>query len=143
MKNLKPSHFSRSDTVLTATFLSVHMPLSARVSRSDSEPCSRVGESQGRTERGDASPVNPACCQEDAVREELLPRPPQSCRYRSPRGGGGMAQPCWPAARQSARRYAGFSRHIFAPLYRSIFWEEKILKTRDLKFSSWQPCGSQ
>lgn len=67
-------------------------------------------------------------CQEDAIREELLPRPPQSCATKA-HGKKPVkkktAQPCWPAARQSARWYAGFSQHIFAPLYRSIFWEEK------------------
>lgn len=50
-------------------------------------------------------------------------------RYQSPTcKKKKRAQPCWPAARQSARWYAGFSQHIFAPLYRSIFWEEKCLR---------------
>lgn len=147
-EEFKISHFSRTDTVLTATFLSVHMPLSARVSRRVIQSRIHVLECRRVKPRGDASPVNPARCQEDAVRDELLPRPPQSCATKA-HGKKKKAQPCWPAARQSARWYAGFSQHIFAPLYRSIFWEEKYLRqeilnsragshvTRNKRLPSW------
>lgn len=75
-EEFKISHFSRTDTALTATFLSCsHATLRSRVTQSDSKPYSCVRVSQGQTERGDASPVNPARCQEDAIRDELLPRP--------------------------------------------------------------------
>lgn len=92
-EEFKISHFSRTDIVLTATFLFCsHATLRSRVTQSDSKPYSCVRVSQGQTERGDASPVNPARCQEDAIRDELLPRPgrvsePSSSilRYQSPR----------------------------------------------------------
>lgn len=97
-EEFKITHFSRTDTVLTATFLSVHMPLSARVSR-------RV--IQSRIHVLECRRVKPWWATSSS--SSIL-------RYQRP------------AARQSARWYAGFSQHIFAPLYRSIFWEEKYLR---------------
>lgn len=132
MKNLNQS-FSRAYTVLTSTFLFLFAPLFPRTHHAvwfnALFMCSNVTGSNRERRRLTGKSCH--CQEKPSQMSYLLVRPLQSCTTKAHvkvRKKIITSQPCWPAARQSAPWYAGLSQHIFAPLYRSIFWKEKYLR---------------